>query len=186
MAAGEFGAKAAAKPSKSFLVIRVKVQQIFPRRFKIKNMQPGTRKFLRFLQSWVINTLAVALAVIILRGHIQCESNGILVLAALLLGILNAFVRPILMLIALPLLIFTLGLFTLVINALLLYFVGFLLKPSFSVDSFGHAFLGALIISIISVALNALTGNARVSVQHRRPPGPPQNPGGGNGPVIDV
>jgi hypothetical protein len=54
------------------------------------------------------------------------------------------------------------------------------------VDSFGHAFLGALIISIISVALNALTGNARVSVQHRRPPGPPQNPGGGNGPVIDV
>jgi hypothetical protein len=36
------------------------------------------------------------------------------------------------------------------------------------------------------VALNALTGNARVSVQHRRPPGPPQNPGGGNGPVIDV
>jgi putative membrane protein len=152
-------------------------------------MQPGTRKFLRFLQSWVINTLAVALAVIILRGHIHCENNGILVLAALLLGILNAFVRPILMLIALPLLIFTLGLFTLVINALLLYFVGFLLKPNFFVDSFGHAFLGALIISIISVALNVLTGNARVSVQQRRPPGPPgppQNPGGGNGPIIDV
>jgi putative membrane protein len=93
------------------------------------------------------------------------------------------------MLIALPLLIFTLGLFTLVINALLLYFVGFLLKPNFFVDSFGHAFLGALIISIISVALNGLTGNARVSVQQRRPPGPPgppQNPGGGNGPIIDV
>jgi putative membrane protein len=149
-------------------------------------MQPGTRKFLRFLQSWVINTLAVGLAVVILRGHIHCENNVILVWAALLLGILNAFVRPILMLIALPLLIFTLGLFTLVINGLLLYFVGFLLKPNFYVDSFGHAFLGALIISIISVALNVLTGNARVSVQHRRPPGPPNTPGGGNGPVIDV
>jgi len=51
--------------------------------------------------------------------------------------------------------------------------------------SFGYAFLGALIISVISVALNVLTGNARVSVQ-RRPPGPPKNPGGGDGPVIDV
>ena len=82
------------------------------------------------------------------------------------------------MLIALPLLIFTLGLFTLVINALL--------QPNFMVSSFGYAFLGALIISIISVALNLLTGNARVSVQHRRPPEPPKTPGGGNGPVIDV
>jgi len=149
-------------------------------------MQPGNKKLLRFLQSWIINTVAVALAVLILRGHIHCESNGVLVLASLLLGILNAFVRPVLMLIALPLLIFTLGLFTLVINALLLYFVGYLLKPNFYVDSFGYAFLGALIISIISVALNLLTGNARVSVQRRKPPEPPENPGGGNGPVIDV
>jgi putative membrane protein len=98
---------------------------------------------------------------------------------------LNAFVRPILMLIALPLLIFTLGLFTLVINALLLCFLSVLL-PFFHVDSFGYAFLGALIISVISVALNFLTGNARVSVQRGRPPGPPKSPGGGNGPVIDV
>jgi putative membrane protein len=149
-------------------------------------MSPQTQKTVRFLQSWIINTVAVALAVMILRGHIHCEKNSDLVLAALLLGILNAFVRPILMLIALPLLIFTLGLFTLVINALLLYFVGVLLAPRFSVDSFGYAFLGALIISIISVALNLLTGNARVSVQRRRPPGPPKGPDGGSGPVIDV
>jgi putative membrane protein len=151
-------------------------------------MQPGSKKILRFLQSWIINTLAVALAVMILRGHIHCENNGDLLLAALLLGILNAFVRPILMLIALPLLIFTLGLFTLVINALLLYFVGYLLKPSFYVDSFGYAFLGALIISVISIALNVLTGNSRVNVSSRRgpPPGPPKSGPGGNGPVIDV
>lgn len=148
-------------------------------------MQPGTKKLLRFLQSWIINTLAVALAVLILRGHIQYETNADLVLAALLLGVLNAFVRPILMLVALPLLIFTLGLFTLVINALLLYLVGVMLQPHFRVDSFGHAFLGALIISVISVALNVLTGNARVKVQ-RRPPEPPKNSGGGDGPVIDV
>lgn len=147
-------------------------------------MQPGAKKLLRFLQSWIINTLAVALAVKILAGHIHCASNRDLVLAALLLGILNAFVRPILMVIALPLLIFTLGLFTLVINALLLYFVGTLLRPDFVVDSFGYAFLGALIISVITVTLNVLTGSARVNVR-RRPP-PPNDRNDGNGPVIDV
>ena len=132
-------------------------------------MNPRVQKSVRFLQSWVINTVAVLLAVIILRNHIS-YGNRVenLLIASFLLGILNAFVRPILMLIALPLLIFTLGLFTLVINALLLCLLEVLL-PFFKVDSFGYAFLGALIISVISVVLNVLTGNARVSVQ-RRPP----------------
>ena len=150
-------------------------------------MSPQTKKAVRFLQSWVINTAAVLMATVILHNHITYENKvENLLIASLLLGILNAFVRPILMLIALPLLIFTLGLFTLVINALLLYFVGQLLDPQFHVDSFHYAFLGALIISVISIALNVLTGNARVSVQRRPPSGPPKNPGNGNGPVIDV
>jgi putative membrane protein len=154
-------------------------------------MQPGIQKLVRFLLSWIINTLAVALAVLILRGHIHCDGNFTLVLASLLLGILNAFVRPILLLIALPLLIFTLGLFTFVINGLLLYFVGYLLKPHFYVDSFGYAFLGAFIISLISLLLNGLTGNTgntRVTIRRNRRPPPPggKNDGDGNGPVIDV
>jgi len=151
-------------------------------------MQSGSKKIFRFLGNWAINTLAVAVAVMILHGHISYGNKpATLLIAALLLGILNAFIRPILMVIALPLLIFTLGLFTLVINALLLYFVGWLLAPAFQVDTFWSAFLGALIISIVSVALNVLTGNARVSVQRRKPPGPPDNNNsGGNGPVIDV
>ncbi len=138
---------------------------------------------MRFLQSWIINTAAVLVAASVLNSHIKYDTLQNLLVASLLLGILNAFVRPILMLIALPLLIFTLGLFTLVINALLLYFVGQLLDPHFHVDSFLYAFWGALIISVISIALNVLTGNARVSVQRRPPPKPP---GGGDGPVIDV
>ena len=148
-------------------------------------MQPGTRKFLRFLQSWVINTFAVLIAAIILRGHIRYGDPTDLFIAALLLGILNAFVRPILMLLALPLLIFTLGLFTLVINALLLYFVGWLMGDHFRVDSFRFAFLGAIIISLVSMSLNALTGmgNTRVAIQHR--PRPPKSDDG-DGPVIDV
>jgi putative membrane protein len=148
-------------------------------------MQSGTRPFLRFLGSWLINTLAVAVAVIVLRGHIHCQTSADLIIASLLLGILNAFVRPILMLLALPLLIFTLGLFMLVINALLLYFVGVLMGAHFQVDSFGFAFLGAIIISFVSMALNALTGmgSARITFQHR--PRPPKSDKD-DGPVIDV
>ena len=149
-------------------------------------MQPGSKRLFLFLKSWLINTLAVLLAVQVVHG-IHFRDNGLLppVLTALMLGILNAFIRPILVLFALPLLVFTLGLFMLVINALLLYFVGMLLTPFFQVDTFSAAFFGALIISIVSLALNLLTGGARVQIQ-RRPP-PPKNPhDDGDGPVIDV
>ncbi len=139
----------------------------------------------RFIQSWAINTMAVLLAAYILKG-IHYEKPLDLFVASFLLGILNTILRPVLMLLALPLLIFTLGLFMFVINALLLYFVGYLLRPHFYVDSFADAFWGALIIGIVSLTLNIMTGNssARLRVQRgRRPPDP--KPGGG-GPVIDV
>lgn len=146
-------------------------------------MRPGLKKF---IQRWLITTLAVLVAVNILPG-LHFRDGGLLTpfLTSLVLGILNAFIRPIMMLLALPLLIFTLGLFTLVINALLLYFVGWLL-PSFEVENFWWALLGSLIISIVSVALNILTGTGpgHVKVQHRRHP--PGSDRGGGGPVIDV
>lgn len=157
-------------------------------------MQPGSKKLLRFLQNWIINTLAVLVTVLILGKHISYgDKPENLLIVSFLLGILNAFVRPILMFIALPLLIFTLGLFTFVINALLLSLLTLLL-PFFHITSDGvnfsffYAFLGALIISIISAILNLITGAGRISVQRRGPPAnPPKNPGGGgDGPVIDV
>ncbi|MGH7981349.1 MAG: phage holin family protein [Limisphaerales bacterium] len=132
-------------------------------------MQPGQKRLLHFLGNWAINTLAVAIAATILHNHIHYKGPVYLVLASLLLGILNAFVRPILMLLALPFLIVTLGLFTWVINALLLYFVGVLMAPNFDVDRFLYAFLGALIISVVSTVLNISTGNTRLSVR-RGPP----------------
>ncbi|MGO8766617.1 MAG: phage holin family protein [Limisphaerales bacterium] len=147
-------------------------------------MQPGHKRLVRFLGNWAINTVAVAVAVSMLGNHITYQHWNDLLLASLLLGLLNAFVRPILMLLALPLLIFTLGLFTFVINALLLRAVGWLLYPHFQVDTFWSAFLGALIISLVSIALNVLTGGARVSVQRRRPPPPP--PKNDDNDVIDV
>jgi putative membrane protein len=141
----------------------------------------------RFLKSWLINTLAVLVAVYVVPGiRFKDESLWTPFVTSLVLGILNAFIRPILMLVALPLLIVTLGLFTLVINALLLSLVSVLLGHYFVVDNFGAAFLGALVISIVSLVLNFLTGTnrARIHVDRRRRP--PDSDRGGNGPVIDV
>jgi putative membrane protein len=139
----------------------------------------------KFLQSWLINTLAVLVAVYTVRGLTFLDSSyWTPFIVALVLGILNAFIRPILMLLTLPLVLVTLGFFRLVINAALLYFVGYVLHSHFHVDGFGAAFLGALVISIVSFILQVLTGgsNAKVRLGRRRPP----PPDGGNGPVIDV
>ena len=141
----------------------------------------------KFLKSWAINTLAVLVAVYIVPGiRFKDHSLWTPCVTSLVLGILNAFIRPVLMVLALPLLIVTLGLFTLVINALLLYFVSFLLGNYFEVNSFGAAFLGALVISIVSLLLNLLTGGsrARVHFHHRRRP--PDSDRNGQGPIIDI
>jgi putative membrane protein len=151
-------------------------------------MSSGSKSF---FQRWLITTLAVLVAAHIVGG-IRYDSAVALIVASLLLGILNAFVRPILMLLTLPILIFTLGLFTLVINAVLLYLVGYI--KGFHVETFGAAFWGALIISLFSFVVNALVGNGRSNVRfqvrtssHRQtPPRQDKGPGPGSGPVIDV
>jgi len=141
----------------------------------------------RFLQSWVINTLAVLVAVYMVPGiRFKDQSLWTPFVTSLVLGILNAFIRPVLMFLALPLLIFTLGLFMLVINALLLSFTSFLLGRYFEVDGFGAALLGALVISIVSLVLNVVTGANRSQVRFERRRRPPPSDRGGNGPVIDV
>jgi len=138
----------------------------------------------RFLHSWVINTLAVLVAVCLLRPRINYAGLADLLVASLLLGVLNAVLRPILMLLTFPILIVTLGLFRFVINALLLLLVGYLLRPHFSVEGFWAAFWGALIISLVSSILNVLTGSRRV--RFRRLRRPPDSRDDGGGPVIDV
>ncbi|PWU10043.1 MAG: phage holin family protein [Verrucomicrobia bacterium] len=139
-----------------------------------------------FLKSWIINTLAVLVAVRVVPG-IKFTDNNFWTpfIAALVLGILNAFIRPVLMFLALPLLLVTLGLFTFVINALLLCVVSLLLND-FKVDGFWAAFWGGLVISIVSGLLNVLTGSSRSRIRierHRRPPDSGSN---GGGPVIDI
>jgi putative membrane protein len=138
-----------------------------------------------FLQRWGINTVAVLIATYLVKG-ITFGKFIDLAAATLILGILNAFLRPLLLLLSLPLLIVTLGLFTLVINAVLLLVVSTLMGVThFNVDGFWAAIKGAFVIAIVSMILNSLfgTGDSRVKVQRQKPQ-PPRDSGGG--PVIDV
>ena len=131
-----------------------------------------------FLKRWAITTLAVLVAANVVKGISYDHWTGLLV-ATLLLGFLTAFLRPLLMFLSLPLLILTLGLFTLIINAALLYFVGWLVK-TFHVASFGAAFLGGVVISLVSLPLNLITGTGRARLEVHRGP-PPEKKGDGNG-----
>lgn len=85
---------------------------------------------------------------------LRYDSLGALILAALLLGILNAFVRPVLLILSAPLILLSLGFFILVVNGLILLWVPSLVS-GFHVDSFGSAFWGAILIGITSWLLSA-------------------------------
>jgi putative membrane protein len=138
-----------------------------------------------FLQRCVVTAVAVLIAAHMIRGIHYDNWQGLFV-ATVVLVLLNAFIRPVLMFLSLPFVLLTLGLFVPIINAVLLYVVGRL--KYFHVDSFGAAFWGGLVISIISLVLNSLTGtgNARVTVQRGKRPSPPSKSDTGSGPVIDV
>ncbi len=110
---------------------------------------------LRFL----VSALALGLTSFIVPG-IHRGTIGDLLLAALILGVLNAIIRPILILLTLPLNILTLGLFTFVINAIMLKVTDWIV-PSFQIDGFGPALLGAVVLAIISGLLNWLVKDAR-------------------------
>jgi len=106
-----------------------------------------------FIFRWLVTAVAVMVASAFLRG-IRYDSFGGLLGAALLLGILNAFVRPILLLLSAPLILLTLGLFILAVNGLMLLWVPTFVR-SFHVDSFGSAFWGAIVIGVVSWFLSA-------------------------------
>lgn len=145
--------------------------------------------FLSFLQRWVITTLAVLVAAWVVPGISYLDAASLL-LASLVLGFLNAFVRPILLLLSLPFLILTLGLFVPVVNALLLLLVADLVT-GFRVGGFWDAFWGGLVISITSMLVNGLLGKGpKVEFKRggarRRGRGDRSDGPGGPGPIIDV
>ena len=106
-----------------------------------------------FLIRWFVTTLAVFLTVKIMHGGITYDTPGTLLAASLLLGIVNALLRPVLLILSLPLILVTMGFFILVVNAFMLELVGKLI-PHFEVQSFRSALWGSICIGIVSWVLN--------------------------------
>lgn len=157
------------------------------------------------LLRWIVTTLAVLITAEVIPG-IEYDNGRDLLLATLLLGLFNVFLRPLLVIVTigvlgainfvlglrlamrtLPLQFLFFGFLLLVINAGLLLVVGRII-PAFHVDHFAAAFWGGLLIGLLTLALNLLTGrgNTRVEFHRGLPPSPSKNSGGDDGPVIDV
>lgn len=135
------------------------------------------------LKRWLVSAAGVWLGSNLIEG-ISYEDNVSLAIAVLLLGLFTAVLKPLLVLMALPFVLLTLGLGVLVINALLYLLVGSLV-PGFTVESFWAAFFGALVISILNVLFAGWIGGGRAgSVRVRmnrgrvgkRPNGAPPRP----------
>ncbi len=103
---------------------------------------------------WAINAVALYLTTYLVPG-IRVTDFGGAVVAALVLGIVNAVIRPFVLLLTLPLNILTLGIFTFVVNAIMLYIVAGV-THRVRIDSFLSAFLGAIVLSVISFILSQL------------------------------
>lgn len=123
-----------------------------------------------FLIRVAVNAVAIMLAASILPG-IGVDGIVPALAAAVLLGLVNAFVRPVLLILTLPITLVTLGLFLLVLNGLCFWSVASLVK-GFHVAGFGSAMLGALVVSAVSWIVTAfMSDSGKVVVITKRPPG---------------
>jgi putative membrane protein len=113
---------------------------------------------MRFLIRWLINAVALYLTTLVVPG-VRVTSFGGAVVAALVLGVVNAVLRPVLLLLTLPFNILTLGLFTFVVNAFMLYLVA-VATHQLVLQSALAAFVGAIVLSVISFVLSHLVADA--------------------------
>ncbi|NJK82387.1 MAG: phage holin family protein [Chloroflexaceae bacterium] len=125
----------------------------------------------RIVLRWLISSLAIFAAVWLVPGITFSGPGWQLGVVAAILGLLNSLLRPLLFLFALPLILLTLGLFMLVINAALLALASLVadqLGIAFVVDGFGAAIFGGLIISVVSMILNLLVGEQSFYIRVQR------------------
>ncbi|HSH81737.1 MAG TPA: phage holin family protein [Herpetosiphonaceae bacterium] len=127
----------------------------------------------RFLLNLSINIIAVLAAVWLVPGIDLRGAWWGPAFVALVLGLINTGVRPLLTLVALPFVIASFGLFMLVINALMLYLTSGLVQSfgiDFSIRSFGSAVLGAIVIGVVGTVLRLASGESRVQIEMRQGP----------------
>ena len=103
---------------------------------------------------WILNTLALFIVVTLVPGY-HYHSIVTLVVAAAVLGLLNAIVRPILFVLTLPLTVITLGLFLIVLNAIMLEITAWFV-PGFRIASFFWAIIGAIVLGLISLVTSRI------------------------------
>ena len=125
----------------------------------------------KLILRWVANAVAVYVAMSVVPGISADGGWSVYLWMALILGLVNALIAPIIKVLTCPLVLLTLGLFTLVINALMFLLassIGQAIGIDFSVASFWAAFWGALVISVVSFALSVLLGVNRDDDRKRR------------------
>jgi putative membrane protein len=113
----------------------------------------------KFILRWVVNAIALFLAVYLVPG-VNLEGGWVSILwLALIFGLINAFLRPLLTLLTCPLIVLTLGLFTLLINTFLFWLtsqVGQAFGIGFTIEGFWPAFLGGLVVTVVSVIMSLI------------------------------
>lgn len=113
---------------------------------------------MRLMLVWLLNALALLAVAHFLPG-VHVASFGAAMIAAAVIGLINMLLRPVLVILTLPVTLLTLGLFILIINGLLFYLAGSILQ-GFQVDTFGTAVIGAILYSIVSWVLSLLIPRA--------------------------
>ena len=106
---------------------------------------------------WIVNSTALLVVAHVVSG-VTLDNWLTVFVAALVLGLLNAFLRPVLIFLTLPVTVLTLGLFTLFINAFLFYMAAHLVK-GFHVSGYWQAFVAAFVFSLVSFMLNMILGS---------------------------
>jgi putative membrane protein len=112
---------------------------------------------IEFLAHLVISAAMLLIVANVVSG-VQIDSWGSAIVGALVLGIVNAVIRPLMVLLTLPLTIVTLGLFLFVVNALVLQLVG-AIAPGIKIAGFGPALLGSLLLTVLNIGVNAMLGS---------------------------
>ena len=113
------------------------------------------RQFIQFLIRWGLNTLGLFAASRLLSGVTYKDQWHVLLIAALILSIINALIKPFVVILALPALVLTLGIFTIVINGLMVYLAHLIYSP-FQVSTFGTAILAGLVVGLVNYIVTRL------------------------------
>ncbi|WP_324726092.1 phage holin family protein [Actomonas aquatica] len=132
---------------------------------------------IQLLLRWSVLALGVTLATKLVPG-IECNELSTLIIVVVLLSFLNAVLKPVLMLFALPFIVVTMGLGIILINAVLFWLVGEVVD-GFTVQSFGSALIGAVIVSVTNMLLGGMLGSAKAKDEQRKGGGRGGRGGGG-------